>query len=358
MASLIENNLTLIFFILLGIFAVLMIVVMFLYIRLRRLEMETGYLNRGMEGKSFSEIVSKNIHETERLMEAVKALAKRYDFVLRRLAGTLQHVGVVRFDAFRELGGRLSFSIALLDDRGNGLVMSSIYGRSESRTYAKPVVEGKSSYDLSPEEYEAIYRALQSKDQGALPMEAEDLVHEERIATLKLFHEKEIEVPPVGGRAVQSARKGPRVAGRGRVDERRARRLDGKKPAGRVPEDREVGGGRGSWRKAAVKGEKKEKVSLREYVEGIAQRSPGKDNDRLRLATRREAKVVSGEEIGEVARVKERKLRPKEKEPGGEARMKRSGKGKNPSLPGEGVPPESRLTGEQKSPSGESSRGD
>jgi len=68
----------------------------------------------------------------------------------------LRHVGVVRYDAFGDMGGRLSFSAALFDDEGNGLVISSINGRSETRTYAKPLVDLRSDHALSPEEEDAI----------------------------------------------------------------------------------------------------------------------------------------------------------------------------------------------------------
>ena len=68
----------------------------------------------------------------------------------------LRHVGVVRYDAFGDMGGRLSFSAALFDDAGNGLVISSINGRSETRTYAKPLVDLRSDHTLSPEEEDAI----------------------------------------------------------------------------------------------------------------------------------------------------------------------------------------------------------
>jgi hypothetical protein len=71
----------------------------------------------------------------------------------------LRHVGVVRYDAFGDMGGRLSFSAALFDDQGNGLVISSINGRSETRTYAKPLVDLRSDHTLSPEEEDAIRQA-------------------------------------------------------------------------------------------------------------------------------------------------------------------------------------------------------
>ena len=69
---------------------------------------------------------------------------------------SLQHVAVVRYDAFGDMGGRMSFSAAIVDDRGDGMVLTSIHARSESRTYAKGVVGGKSDVTLSPEERHAL----------------------------------------------------------------------------------------------------------------------------------------------------------------------------------------------------------
>jgi hypothetical protein len=68
----------------------------------------------------------------------------------------LRHVAVVRYDAFGDMGGHLSWSLALLDDGGDGVVLTSIHGRSDSRTYAKNVSGWQSSQQLSPEEEEAI----------------------------------------------------------------------------------------------------------------------------------------------------------------------------------------------------------
>jgi hypothetical protein len=65
----------------------------------------------------------------------------------------------VRYDAFGDMGGQLSWSAALLDDSGNGIVLTSIHGRSESRTYAKNVADWSSDQTLSPEEDDAIKTA-------------------------------------------------------------------------------------------------------------------------------------------------------------------------------------------------------
>lgn len=72
----------------------------------------------------------------------------------------VRNVGLVRFDAFDDVGGEQSFSLALLDGQENGLVLSSLFGRSESRMYAKPVNGTRSEHVLTSEEQEAIKRAL------------------------------------------------------------------------------------------------------------------------------------------------------------------------------------------------------
>jgi hypothetical protein len=80
------------------------------------------------------------------------------------LGQALRHVAVVRYDAFGDMGGRLSFSAAIVDDDGDGLVVSSIHARGESRTYAKGVVGGSSDATLTPEEQQALAAARTGKE--------------------------------------------------------------------------------------------------------------------------------------------------------------------------------------------------
>ncbi|KAB2812758.1 DUF4446 family protein [Pimelobacter simplex] len=78
-------------------------------------------------------------------------------------AGALRHLAVVRYDAFDEMGGRLSWSLALLDDAGDGVVLTSIRGRNEARTYAKSVAAWAGEQELSPEEAEAVAHARMAR---------------------------------------------------------------------------------------------------------------------------------------------------------------------------------------------------
>jgi hypothetical protein len=79
---------------------------------------------------------------------------------LRLEAGdALRHLAVVRYDAFGDMGGQMSWSLALLDDGGNGVVLTSIHGRSDARTYAKSISGWTCAQQLSPEEEDAITHA-------------------------------------------------------------------------------------------------------------------------------------------------------------------------------------------------------
>ena len=84
-----------------------------------------------------------------------------------QLRGSISRIAVVRYDAFDDMGGALSFSAALLDERRHGMVISAINGRSETRCYAKPVIDGSSDHILSSEEDDAIAAAIEGRPVAA-----------------------------------------------------------------------------------------------------------------------------------------------------------------------------------------------
>jgi uncharacterized protein DUF4446 len=101
----------------------------------------------------------------ERLEGAVRKLALGERALGEMAEESIRHVGLVRFDAFEDMGGRLSFSAALLDGHGDGVVITSINGRQDTRCYAKQVRAGTSTHNLSDEESQAIREALSTRDQ-------------------------------------------------------------------------------------------------------------------------------------------------------------------------------------------------
>ena len=93
------------------------------------------------------------------LPEDVHGLRQEVAALRRETKDALRHLAVVRYDAFGDMGGHLSWSLALLDDSGHGVVLTSIHGRSEARTYAKNITAWTCEQQLSPEEQEAITHA-------------------------------------------------------------------------------------------------------------------------------------------------------------------------------------------------------
>lgn len=95
-----------------------------------------------------------------RLREDLGVIHGNTEHLRDLIRGTVSRVGVIRYNAFDDMGGALSFSAALLDEHGDGVVVSAINGRTETRAYAKPVVDGQSEHHLSPEEQDAIREAI------------------------------------------------------------------------------------------------------------------------------------------------------------------------------------------------------
>jgi hypothetical protein len=105
-------------------------------------------------------LIEKHAKAIQRLEKAVHQLALGEKKLGELAENAVRHVGIVRFDAFEDMGGRLSFSAAFLDGQGNGVVITSINGRQDTRCYAKQIRHGASAHHLSDEERQAIREAL------------------------------------------------------------------------------------------------------------------------------------------------------------------------------------------------------
>ena len=139
-----------------------------LALKLRALRKAHDALTGGEAGVTFVDAVRSQQVETKGLRADVQHLRDDLAAARADLSDALRHVAVVRYDAFGDMGGRLSFSAALLDDAGDGLVLTSINGRTETRSYAKGVKAGESDHSLSPEEQQAISYATRAAKQPEL----------------------------------------------------------------------------------------------------------------------------------------------------------------------------------------------
>jgi hypothetical protein len=134
------------------------------HLRIRRLRRDYSLLQGDGEHGAFVDVVARKTEEVAALRSDLARQSQTLVRIQDDLADAIRHVAVIRYDAFADLGGRYSFSLALLDDAGDGLVLTSIHGRSETRTYFKGVRGGSSDDPLSPEEIRAIAYAQGKED--------------------------------------------------------------------------------------------------------------------------------------------------------------------------------------------------
>ena len=137
--------------------------------RAGRLERHYRLLMQGVDGTDLAaalEAVARRLGGAEHQVEALEAASGNLD---ERLARALQRFDVLRFNAYGDSGGDQSFAIALLDEGGSGVVVSSLHGRDGVRVYAKPLDRGQSSYALSSEEQQVVTAARAKTDSGMPP---------------------------------------------------------------------------------------------------------------------------------------------------------------------------------------------
>lgn len=144
---------------------ILLALVLFISINIKLAKIHRQYrkMMKGMEEKNIEEMLLAHIEEVKQGVRKVDNLIIDCQRMEEDAKKSIQKFGVVRFNAFENMGSDLSFAIALLDYQNNGVVISSIYSRTESHTYAKPVVSGNSSYFLTEEEKQALMQAIEKK---------------------------------------------------------------------------------------------------------------------------------------------------------------------------------------------------
>ena len=118
------------------------------------------FMNKLGNGNNLEEMLQeymKKVNQVETKSNEIISYCKVLDEDMKKCS---QKIGIVRYNAFKDTGSDLSFSLAILDDYNNGVVLNGIYARDSSNIYAKPVENGTSKYVLSNEEKEAINKAI------------------------------------------------------------------------------------------------------------------------------------------------------------------------------------------------------
>jgi hypothetical protein len=151
---------------------IILALVVVVIVQSRRIGRATGAyraLVSDSQGGSLQQLLDGHLGKVIEVGAKAEELSTMYETLEARSRGSLQHVGIVRFNPFEDTGSDQSFAIALLDDRRDGIVLSSLHGRGQTRVFAKPVEGGESSHQLSDEEAQAIRVAVEGGRPASSP---------------------------------------------------------------------------------------------------------------------------------------------------------------------------------------------
>ena len=117
----------------------------------------------GVEGGNLERLINGQSDDINLIINEHKELRREFERIDEMLARAITRIAVVRFDAFKDVSNDLSYCVAMLDSNNNGIIISGIFGREDSRTYVKPIVEGESTYKLTQEEEQALKDAMKQR---------------------------------------------------------------------------------------------------------------------------------------------------------------------------------------------------
>ena len=161
--SLITNNLVY-FVIAFGVLLIITYAIMInLWLDLSYMKKKYKKMMAGVDGGNLERMINGQLEEFNMLNSNHKELQKEIERLDSILAKAITRIAVVRFDAFDNMANDLSYCIAMLDSKNNGILISGIFGREDSRTYVKPIDAGVSSYKLTAEEEKALREAMRQE---------------------------------------------------------------------------------------------------------------------------------------------------------------------------------------------------
>ena len=165
MNSILEFLRTDTFLIIILLISVLSIILLILnHLKLTKLKNEySEFMKKLGNGKNIDENLKVYMDRVQKVEDLNKEIIQYCERLDKTVDTCIQKIGIVRYNAFKDVGSNLSFTLALLDNNNNGVVLNGIYSRDNSNIYAKPIKDGKSEYILSDEEKDAIEKAINEK---------------------------------------------------------------------------------------------------------------------------------------------------------------------------------------------------
>ena len=150
--------------IILGVMFLLIVILFLLVIRVsmnyNRLKSSYNSFMKGKDGKTLEESWKERFAELDAVVKITKQNRQELKEMSRVLSANYQKFGIIKYDAFNEMGGKLSFALAMLDGNNNGWIINAMHSREGCYTYVKEIVKGESYVELSEEEAEALDKAI------------------------------------------------------------------------------------------------------------------------------------------------------------------------------------------------------
>lgn len=148
-------------------FLILLVLIVVLFIMLVNVTMKYNRLNKsykifmkGKDAKNLEETMIARIEEIEAILKYTKQNRQDIKDIYKKLSRNYQKMGLVKYDAFNEMGGKLSFALAMIDDENNGWILNAMHSREGCYTYVKEVIKGDTYVELADEEAEALDKAI------------------------------------------------------------------------------------------------------------------------------------------------------------------------------------------------------
>ena len=155
----------LIFLFLLVLIVILFVLYVNVTMKYNRLKSSYTTFMRGKDGKTLEESMMSGFSDVEAILKYTKQNRTDIQKLNKKMEKSYQKVGIVKYDAFNEMGGKLSFALAMLDKENNGFVMNAIHSSDGCYTYVKEIVKGESYVVLGEEEKEALRQAVNSHNE-------------------------------------------------------------------------------------------------------------------------------------------------------------------------------------------------
>lgn len=141
---------------------ILLIVTITLSSKVSRMMKKYERFMKGKNAEDLDEILHQTLDKMDKIELAHHRSMIKIDEGLNSIGSTFKKVGIVKYDAFKEMGGNLSFALAMLNSENNGFIINTMHGRESSYTYIKEIINGEAYSTLGEEEKEALEKALNS----------------------------------------------------------------------------------------------------------------------------------------------------------------------------------------------------